>query len=115
MEAMKVTQQATLPTSIPMLTTPSEFSQLSVVDQPQSKLIFSEKIPENKTLAEIVKKSTQDKKYYVIYNGPMKGVYDDWAKAAPFTHQPRTIHKGGFLTIEEAKESLREYEVLHPE
>ncbi|RYR46605.1 hypothetical protein Ahy_A07g032351 [Arachis hypogaea] len=118
MEAMKVTQQATLPTPIPMLTTPSEFSQLSVVDQPQNlkpKLIFSEKIPENKTLAEIVKKSTQDKKYYVIYNGPMKGVYDDWAKAAPFTHQPKTIHKGGFSTIEEAKESLKEYEVLHPE
>ncbi|RYR56254.1 hypothetical protein Ahy_A05g022009 isoform A [Arachis hypogaea] len=118
MEAMKVTQQATLPTPIPMLTTPSEFSQLSVVDHPQNpkpKLIFSEKIPENKTLAEIVKKSTQDKKYYVIYNGPMKGVYDDWAKAAPFTHQPKTIHKGGFLSIEEAKESLKEYEVLHPE
>ncbi|RYR61503.1 hypothetical protein Ahy_A04g018677 isoform A [Arachis hypogaea] len=109
METMKVTQQVTT-APIPMLATPSEFSQLSVVDQPKI-----EKIPENKTLAEIIKKSTQDKKYYVIYNDPMKGVYDDWAKAAPFTHQPRTIHKGGFLTIEEAKESLREYEVLHPE
>ncbi|RYR20614.1 hypothetical protein Ahy_B03g065804 [Arachis hypogaea] len=45
----------------------------------------------------------------------MKGVYDAWEKAAPFTHQPRIIHKGGFLTLEEAKESFREYEALHPE
>ncbi|RYR61967.1 hypothetical protein Ahy_A04g019249 [Arachis hypogaea] len=89
---------------------PSEFSQLSVVDKSGE-----EKIPENKTIAEIIKKSTQDKKYYVIYNGPMKGVYDAWEKAAPFTHQSRIIHKGGFLTLEEAKESFREYETLHPE
>ncbi|RYR62918.1 hypothetical protein Ahy_A04g020671 [Arachis hypogaea] len=97
---MKSTQQAK----------PSEFSQLSVVDKSGE-----EKIPENKTIAEIIKKSTQDKKYYVIYNGPMKGVYDAWEKAAPFTHQSRIIHKGGFLTLEEAKESFREYEALHPE
>ncbi|RYQ97887.1 hypothetical protein Ahy_B08g093964 isoform B [Arachis hypogaea] len=58
-----------------------------------------EKISENKIIAEIIKKSTQDKKYYVIYNGPMKEI----------------IHKGGFLTLEEAKESFREYEALHPE
>ncbi|RYR40791.1 hypothetical protein Ahy_A09g046531 [Arachis hypogaea] len=45
----------------------------------------------------------------------MKGVYDAWEKAAPFTHQSRIIHKGGFLTLEEAKESFREYEALHPE
>ncbi|RYR18650.1 hypothetical protein Ahy_B03g063270 [Arachis hypogaea] len=45
----------------------------------------------------------------------MKGVYDVWKKAAPFTHQSRIIHKGGFLTLEEAKESFREYEALHPE
>ncbi|RYR41561.1 hypothetical protein Ahy_A08g037966 [Arachis hypogaea] len=77
---MKSTQQAK----------PSEFSQLSVVDKPGE-----EKISENKTIAEIIKKSTQDKKYYVIYNGPMKGVYDAWEKAAPFTHQSRIIHKGG--------------------
>ncbi|RYR04766.1 hypothetical protein Ahy_B06g084540 [Arachis hypogaea] len=89
---------------------PSELSQLSVVDKSGE-----EKIPENKTIAEIIKKSTQDKKYYVIYNGPMKGVYDAWKKAAPFTHQSRIIHKGGFLTLEEAKESFREYEALHPE
>ncbi|RYR41719.1 hypothetical protein Ahy_A08g038128 [Arachis hypogaea] len=89
---------------------PSEFSQLSVVDKSGE-----EKIPENKTIAEIIKKSTQDKKYYVIYNGPMKGVYDAWEKVAPFTHQSRIIHKGGFLTLEEAKESFREYEALHPE
>ncbi|RYQ81567.1 hypothetical protein Ahy_Scaffold1g107457 [Arachis hypogaea] len=89
---------------------PSEFSQLSVVDKSGE-----EKIPENKTIAEIIKKSTQDKKYYVIYNGPMKGVYDAWEKVAPFTHQLRIIHKGGFLTLEEAKESFREYEALHPE
>ncbi|RYR36425.1 hypothetical protein Ahy_A09g041386 [Arachis hypogaea] len=89
---------------------PSEFSQLSVVDKSGE-----EKIPENKTIAEIIKKSTQDKKYYVIYNGPMKGVYDAWEKAAPFTQQSRIIHKGGFLTLEEAKESFREYEALHPE
>ena len=99
-EAMKSTQQPK----------PSEFSQLSVVDKSGE-----EKIPENKTIAEIIKKSTQDKKYYVIYNGPMKGVYDAWEKAAPFTHQSRIIHKGGFLTLEEAKESFREYEALHPE
>ncbi|RYR44273.1 hypothetical protein Ahy_A08g040631 [Arachis hypogaea] len=85
---------------------PSEFSQLSVVDKSGE-----EKIPENKTIAEIIKKSTQDKKYY----GPMKGVYDAWERAAPFTHQSRIIHKGGFLTLEEAKESFREYETLHPE
>ncbi|RYR65286.1 hypothetical protein Ahy_A03g011229 [Arachis hypogaea] len=89
---------------------PSEFSQLSVVDKSGE-----EKISENKTIAEIIKKSTQDKKYYVIYNGPMKGVYDAWEKAAPFTQQSRIIHKGGFLTLEEAKESFREYEALHPE
>ena len=53
-EAMKSTQQPK----------PSELSQLSVVDK------SGEKIPENKTIAEIIKKSTQDKKYYVIYNGP---------------------------------------------
>ncbi|RYR40005.1 hypothetical protein Ahy_A09g045662 [Arachis hypogaea] len=97
---MKSTQQAK----------PSEFSQLSMVDKSGE-----EKISENKTIAEIIKKSTQDKKYYVIYNGPMKGVYDAWEKAAPFTHQSRIIHKGGFLTLEEAKESFREYEALHPE
>ncbi|RYR39365.1 hypothetical protein Ahy_A09g044872 [Arachis hypogaea] len=45
----------------------------------------------------------------------MKGVYDAWEKAAPFTHQSRIIHKGGFLTLEEAKKSFREYEALHPE
>ena len=45
----------------------------------------------------------------------MKGVYDAWKKAAPFTHQSRIIHKGGFLTLEEAKESFTEYEALHPE
>ncbi|RYR46781.1 hypothetical protein Ahy_A07g032597 [Arachis hypogaea] len=45
----------------------------------------------------------------------MKGVYDAWEKAAPFTHQSRIIHKGGFFTLEEAKESFREYEALHPE
>ncbi|RYR33822.1 hypothetical protein Ahy_A10g048468 [Arachis hypogaea] len=45
----------------------------------------------------------------------MKGVYDAWEKAAPFTHQSRIIHKGGFLILEEAKESFREYEPLHPE
>ncbi|RYR65285.1 hypothetical protein Ahy_A03g011228 [Arachis hypogaea] len=45
----------------------------------------------------------------------MKGVYDAWEKAAPFTHQSRIIHKGGFLTLEEAKEFFREYEALHPE
>ncbi|RYQ86570.1 hypothetical protein Ahy_B10g106234 [Arachis hypogaea] len=89
---------------------PSELNQLSVVDKSSE-----EKIPKNKTIAEIIKKSTQDKKYYVIYNGPMKGVYDAWEKAAPFTHQSRIIHKGGFLTLEEAKESFREYEALHPE
>ncbi|RYR60442.1 hypothetical protein Ahy_A04g017518 [Arachis hypogaea] len=89
---------------------PSEFSQLSVVDKSGE-----EKIPENKTIAEIIKKFTQEKKYYVIYNGPMKGVYDAWERAAPFTHQSRIIHKGGFLTLEEAKESFREYEALHPE
>ncbi|RYR27297.1 hypothetical protein Ahy_B02g061636 [Arachis hypogaea] len=72
-----------------------------------------EKISENKIIAEIIKKSTQDKKYFVIYNGPMKGVYDAWKKAAPFTHQSKIIHKGGFLTLEEAKESFREY--VHPE
>ncbi|RYR20796.1 hypothetical protein Ahy_B03g066042 [Arachis hypogaea] len=97
---MKSTQQAK----------PSEFSQLSVVDKSGE-----EKISENKTIAEIIKKSTQDKKYYVIYNGPMKGVYDAWEKAAPFTHQSKIIHKGGFLTLEEAKKSFKEYETLHPE
>ncbi|RYR42983.1 hypothetical protein Ahy_A08g039412 [Arachis hypogaea] len=45
----------------------------------------------------------------------MKGVYDAWKKAAPFTYQSRIIHKGGFLTLEEAKESFRKYETLHPE
>ncbi|RYQ81923.1 hypothetical protein Ahy_B10g100513 [Arachis hypogaea] len=97
---MKSTQQAET----------SEFSQLSMVDKSGE-----EKISENKTIAEIVKKSTQDKKYYVIYNGPMKGVYDTWEKAAPFTHQSKIIHKGGFLTLEEAKKSFKEYEALHPE
>ncbi|RYR14523.1 hypothetical protein Ahy_B04g071112 [Arachis hypogaea] len=76
---MKSTQQAK----------PSEFSQLSMVDKSGE-----EKISENKIIAEIIKKSTQDKKYYVIYNGSMKGVYDAWEKAAPFTHQSRIIHKG---------------------
>ncbi|RYR49287.1 hypothetical protein Ahy_A07g035708 [Arachis hypogaea] len=97
---MKSTQQAK----------PSEFIQLSMVDKSGE-----EKISENKTIAEIIKKSTQDKKYYVIYNGPMKGVYDAWEKAAPFIHQSKIIHKGGFLTLEEVKESFREYEALHPE
>ncbi|RYQ94764.1 hypothetical protein Ahy_B08g089691 [Arachis hypogaea] len=97
---MKSTQQAET----------SEFSQLSMVDKSGE-----EKISENKTIAEIIKKSTQDKKYYVIYNGPMKGVYDAWKKAAPFTHQSKIIHKGGFLTLEEAKKSFKEYEALHPE
>ncbi|RYR77868.1 hypothetical protein Ahy_A01g002541 [Arachis hypogaea] len=69
---------------------PSEFSQLSMVDKP-------------------------DKKYYVIYNGPMKGVYDAWKKVAPFTHQSKIVYKGGFSTLEDAKESFREYEALHPE
>ncbi|RYR07649.1 hypothetical protein Ahy_B05g075048 [Arachis hypogaea] len=45
----------------------------------------------------------------------MKGVYDAWEKAAPFTHQSRIIHKGGFLTLEETKKSFREYEALHLE
>ncbi|RYR60621.1 hypothetical protein Ahy_A04g017675 [Arachis hypogaea] len=45
----------------------------------------------------------------------MKGVYDAWEKAAPFTHQSKIVHKGGFSTLEEAKESFREYEALHPE
>ncbi|RYR63411.1 hypothetical protein Ahy_A04g021211 [Arachis hypogaea] len=45
----------------------------------------------------------------------MKGVYDAWKKAAPFTHQSKIVHKGGFLTLEEVKESFREYETLHPE
>ncbi|RYR00800.1 hypothetical protein Ahy_B07g088918 [Arachis hypogaea] len=45
----------------------------------------------------------------------MKEVYDAWEKAAPFTHQSKIIHKGGFLTLAEAKESFREYEALHPE
>ncbi|RYQ82869.1 hypothetical protein Ahy_B10g101443 [Arachis hypogaea] len=45
----------------------------------------------------------------------MKGVYDAWEKAAPFTHQSRIVHKGGFLTLEEAKKSFKEYEALHPE
>ncbi|RYR66771.1 hypothetical protein Ahy_A03g012829 [Arachis hypogaea] len=89
---------------------PSEFSQLSMVDKPGE-----EKISENKIIVEIIKKFTQDKKYYVIYNGPMKGIYDAWEKAAPFTHQSKIVHKGGFLTLEEAKESFREYEALHPE
>ncbi|RYQ87872.1 hypothetical protein Ahy_B09g095413 [Arachis hypogaea] len=97
---MKSTQQAET----------SEFSQLSMVDKSGE-----EKISENKTIAEIIKKSTQDKKYYVIYNGPMKGVYDAWKKVAPFTHQSKIIHKGGFLTLEEAKKSFKEYEALHPE
>ncbi|RYQ82167.1 hypothetical protein Ahy_B10g100775 [Arachis hypogaea] len=97
---MKSTQQAET----------SEFSQLSMVDKSGE-----EKISENKIIAKIIKKSTQDKKYYVIYNGPMKGVYDAWEKAAPFTHQSKIIHKGGFLTLEEAKKSFKEYEALHPE
>ncbi|RYR63389.1 hypothetical protein Ahy_A04g021189 [Arachis hypogaea] len=45
----------------------------------------------------------------------MKGVYDAWEKAAPFTHQSKIIHKGGFLTLEEANESFKKYEALHPE
>lgn len=53
-----------------------------------------------------VAKASIKKEYYVIFNGPMKGIYDEWHKAAQHIHgQPSIIHKK-YPTIEEAKKAL---------
>lgn len=51
------------------------------------------------------------RKYYVIFNGPMEGIYDEWHKCAQFINgQSNIIHKS-YNTLAEAKEALESSKV----
>uniref|UniRef100_A0A7N0UD41 Ribonuclease H1 N-terminal domain-containing protein n=1 Tax=Kalanchoe fedtschenkoi TaxID=63787 RepID=A0A7N0UD41_KALFE len=48
------------------------------------------------------------KYHYVIFNGPNRGIYDDWSKAAIFITGHNIVHKK-YLGLQEAKKALEEY------
>lgn len=61
-------------------------------------------LPESPPKSPVTKKTN---KFYVIFNRRMKGIYDDWHKAAPFITDRNIIHKS-YPTIDEAKQVLKE-------
>jgi hypothetical protein len=63
-------------------------------------------VPEMELARKISSSSTKQKEYYVIFNGPMKGVYDDWHKAAPHIQGKSNIIHKKYPNIEEAKKAL---------
>ncbi|XP_031404657.1 uncharacterized protein LOC116213749 [Punica granatum] len=56
---------------------------------------------------EIVRSSSQSKKYYVIFNGPMPGIYDEWHKVSIHVNGVSGITHQSFKTLDEAKDALK--------
>nr|AEE01493.1 translational transactivator [Blueberry red ringspot virus] len=88
-------------------------STLAILSGDSSKLSLS--VPEEKkhsVLADIEEVNKQvalarsKKEYYVIFNGPMKGIYDEWHKAAPHIQGKANIIHKKYPTIDEAKKAL---------
>ncbi|PKI50487.1 hypothetical protein CRG98_029121 [Punica granatum] len=65
---------------------------------------------EKPVIEKIVRNSVKAKKFYAIFNGPMKGIYDDWSKAAPFVTGNKSILHKSYDSMEAAKEALQEAE-----
>ena len=61
-------------------------------------------LPESPPKSPVTKKPH---KFYVIFNEPMKWIYDEWHKAAPFKTNKNVIHQS-FPTIDDAKRALEE-------
>ncbi|PKI31819.1 hypothetical protein CRG98_047790 [Punica granatum] len=50
----------------------------------------------------------KQKKFYVIFNGPMRGIYDEWHKVSlHVSGKPNIVHKS-YKTLESAKDALKE-------
>jgi hypothetical protein len=57
-------------------------------------------------------KISKPKKWYVVFNGPFSGIYDDWFKAAPHCQKiPGVIHEA-YATKEETEKTLKEHNDL---
>ena len=61
-------------------------------------------LPESPPKSPVTKKPH---KFYVIFNGSMKGIYDEWHKVAQFITGKNVIHQS-YSTIDEAKRALEE-------
>lgn len=62
------------------------------------------------TVTAIPKHHEKDTKFYVIYNGPMAGIYDEWHQAAiHITGKKGIIHKS-FPTRNEAEKALADHQ-----
>ncbi|XP_031393210.1 uncharacterized protein LOC116204960 isoform X2 [Punica granatum] len=62
------------------------------------------------TLSRMTIRSSNEKKYYVIFNGPMEGIFDDWSKAAlPINGKQGVVHKS-YNSLDDAKKAIKEYE-----
>jgi hypothetical protein len=68
--------------------------------------IINSQIKGKNPLEEI--KISKHKKWYVVFNGPFPGIYDDWFKAAPHCQKISGVHHEAFATREEAQKALKE-------
>ena len=59
-------------------------------------------LPESPPTSPVTKKPH---KYYVIFNGPMRGIYDEWHKASQFITGRNITHKS-YGNLEDAKQAL---------
>ena len=90
--------------STPVKSKPST-SKTQTSGLPSSKAEFI-KIEED--VEEIVQKSSiGKKKWYVIFNGPFRGIYTDWALASPHIIGQSVSHKS-YTSQEEAQQALKE-------
>ncbi|AAA50241.1 putative transactivation protein [Peanut chlorotic streak virus] len=87
-----------------------ELSALSQTEQSLGLSIKKEQ-PEKLVIQSSSEKYDEEeraKRYYVIYNGPGKGIYDEWGKASLFITGVKGIRHKKFLSKKEAQDSFNE-------
>ncbi|PWA60009.1 reverse transcriptase [Artemisia annua] len=100
------TSESTPSPSKPSTPIKSRPSKTQESESPSSRKNEFIKIEED--VEEIVQNSSIGKqKWYVIFNGPFKGIYSDWALASPHIIGKSVSHKS-YTSQEEAKQALKE-------
>ncbi|XP_058745422.1 uncharacterized protein LOC131618178 [Vicia villosa] len=54
-------------------------------------------------------KLKEPKKWYVVFNGPFPGIYDEWYKAAPHCTKISGVTYKGYATKEEAEKAMNDH------